>query len=330
MANQKTLEDLAKQVIDSQEGLMSVEDLKTFFDDKPQATEPINQVAVEPAPAPAPQASPVPPVPTEPVVSKPTIPESVPDKFRDADLATSLDKISKSYTELEAELNKEREERQKLDGMLQNLSTQSPQDIQTPQVGDVDQDDVEESLFFEKPKEATKKVASQVAAAMLMAYHNQLTEASKRIQYVEAFKAQHPDFADYKEDMAMILKARPDLDKKVDSLPSVYEMAKSRYRARLDKMRKELGVSEPQPIPIPQPVPPKPQMTDEQLIEKAKAAILDELKRRRAATGITGGTVPTSPTDRTQPTVTEKPLTPEEQIFEDMRNSGRSKLSLEL
>ncbi len=325
MAN-KTLEDLAKQVIDSQEGLVSVEDLKTFFDDKPQAINPVNQVAVEPVPAPAPQASPEPPVvPTEPVVSKPIIPNSVPEKFRDEDAMASLDKISRSYVELEAELNKEREERVKLDGMLQNLSGTPLETLPPTPVGDFDQEEVEESLFFDKPKEATKKVASQVAAAMLIAYHNSLTEASKRVQYVETFKTQHPDFADYKEDMAAILKARPDLDKRVDSLPAVYETAKVRYRSRLDKMRKELGVSEPTPIPQP-----KPTLTDEQLIDRAKTVILDELKKRKAASGITGGTVITNPVDRVQPVVTTKPKTPEDLIFEEMMGSGRSKLSIEL
>lgn len=327
MANQKTLEDLAKQVIDSQEGLMSVEDLKTFFDDKPQATNPVNQVPVEPVTAPTPQASTEPPVIiTEPVVSKPTIPDFVPDKFKGGDPATSMERMARSYVELEAELNKEREERTKLDGMLQNLSTPT---LDTPvtSVGDFDQDEVEESLFFDKPKEATKKVASQVAAAMLMAYHTQLTEASKRIQYVEGFKSQHPDFADYKEDMAAILKSRPDLDKRVDSLPIVYETAKARYRGRLDKMRKELGVTEP--IPQVQPTS-KSTLTDEQLIERAKTAILDELKKRRAASGITGGTAITNPTERGQPVITEKPKTPEDKIFEEMMGSGRSKLSIEL
>jgi hypothetical protein len=327
MAN-KTLEDLAKQVIDSQEGLMSVEDLKTFFDDKPQATNPVNQVAVEPAPAPAPQASPEPPVvPTEPAVSKPTIPDSVPEKFRDVDATASLDKLSKSYAELEAELNKERAERANLDKMLQTLSNPAFDAPPPAPVGAPSQEDVEESLFFEKPKEATTKVASQVAAAMLIAYHNSLTEASRRVQYVEGFKAQHPDFADYKEDMGMILKARPDLDQKVQSLPVVYEMAKARYVARLDKMRKELGVTTPQPT---QPTQPKSTLTDAELIDKAKTAILDELKKRKAATGITGGTVPTSPTERGHPAVTTKPKTPEDVIFEEMINSGRTKLSLEL
>jgi hypothetical protein len=328
MQNQKTLEDLAKQVIDSQSGLMSVEDLKTFFDDKPQATNPVNQVAVEPVIAPTPQASPEPPVTiTEPVMSKPTIPDFVPDKFKDGDPATSMERMARSYVELEAELNREREERYKLDGMLQTLSS-TPQDTPVSQVEGFDQDDVEESLFFDKPKEATKKVASQVAAAMLMAYHTQLTEASKRVQYVEGFKAQHPDFADYREDMAAILKARPDLDKRVDSLPIVYETAKARHKARLDRMRKELGVTES--IPQVQSTQPRSTLTDDQLIERAKTAILEELKKRRAASGITGGTVITSPTERGQPVVAEKPKTPEDRIFEEMMSSGRSKLSIEL
>lgn len=125
----------------------------------------------------------------------------------------------------------------------------------------------------------------------------------------------------------MILKSRPDLDQKIQSLPIVYEMAKARHNARLDQMRKELGVTAPQPV---QPTQPRSTLTDAELIDKAKTAILDELKKRKAATGITGGIGTTNPADRGQIAVTNKPKTPEDEIFEEMMGSGRSKLSLEL
>jgi len=334
MANQKTLDDLAKQVIDSQAGLMSVEDLKVFFEDVPPAQAPINQTPVGPVSAPAPQASTEPPAPiAEPVVSQPNILESMPEKFKDADAKTSVDKLVKSYAELEAELIKERGEKERLDNIVQTISNQtipSVEDTVQPQIGLPDQDDVEESLFFEKPKEATTKVASKVAAAMLIAYHNALTEAQKRVQYVEQFKATHPNFNTYRDDMAMILKARPDLDKRVEALPMVYEMAKARYIARLDKMRKELGI-QPEPIPVPPvPIPAPTAMTEAELIEKAKVAILAELQRRKAATGITGGVTPINPVDRAQQIVTQQPKTQEDAIFDEMMGSGPKKLELNL
>ena len=334
MSNQKTLDDLAKQVIDSQAGLMSVEDLKVFFEDVPIAQAPINQTPAEPVIAPAPQASTETPAPVaEPVVSQPNIFEFMPEKFKDVDAKTSVNKIVKSYGDLEVELKKEREERANLDKMLQNLSTPAPLVDDTPmqpQMGNIDQEEVEDSLFFEKPKEATKKVASQVAAAMLIAYHTALTEAQKRVQYVEGFKTNHPDFNDFREDMAMILKARPDLDKRVEALPMVYEMAKARYKSRLDKMRKELGV-QPESIPISSPIiPAQSTLTNEELIEKAKTAILAELQKRKAASGITGGVSPVTPTDRTQQTITQKPKTQEEIIFDEMMGSGPKKLDISI
>jgi hypothetical protein len=167
---------------------------------------------------------------------------------------------------------------------------------------------------------------------MLIAYHNALTEATRRVQFVEAFKVQHPDFVNYQEDMAFILKARPDLDKKAENLPMVYEMAKARHRARLDAMRKELGIptgtlpSTPAPAPSPAPS----TATEAELIEKAKAAILAEINKRRAASGITGGVPPTSPQARANPTVTEVPKTVEDQIFDEMLGSGPKKLEINL
>ena len=50
----------------------------------------------------------------------------------------------------------------------------------------------------------------------------------------------------------------------------------------------------------------------------------------KAASGITGSVGTTNPTDRAQTPVTTRPKTPEDAIFEEMMDSGRSKLSLDL
>lgn len=334
MPERKTIDDLAKQVIDAQAGLMSVEDLKVFFEDEPTAPNPTIQTPVEPVIAPAPQASTATPAPTaEAVVSQPSVQEFLPEKFKDVDDVTSTKKLVKSYADLEAELKKEKESRENLDRMVQNLSTPpEPAQSVVPTPTMEDTEDVDDSLFFEKPKEATtrvsKKVATEVAAAMLIAYHNALTEASKRVQYVEAFKVDHPDFAEYREDLAVILRARPDLDKKPESLPMVYEMAKSRHRARLEQMRKELGVTTPAtPTPL---APAPPAVNEAELTEKIKAAVIAEIQKRKAASGLTGGGSPTSPTERGAPVVIQQPKTREEEIFDEMQASGPKQLSLNL
>lgn len=333
MTTNKTIEDLAKQVVDSQAGLMSVEDLKVFFEDTPTAApSPTNQTTVEPANAPAPQAPAVTPAATaEPAVSQPNILDFMPEKFRDADPKTSIEKLTRSYAELEAELMKEREARAESDRMIQNLSSPQPT-VDMPPMGPIEGqqnlEDVDDSMFFDKPKEATTKVATQVATAVLVAYHNALSEASKRVQYVNEFKAARPDFNEYREDMAAILKLRPDLDKRVESLPVVYDLAKARYRARLDKMRRDLGVTATS-TPT-SPVQPTTQPIDEsKLIEKVTAAIVAEINKRKAASGFTGAT-PVSPTDRAAPTVTQTPKTPEDEVFDEMMGSGPKKLSLNL
>jgi hypothetical protein len=336
MTSQKTLEDLAKQVIDSQSGLMSVDDLRVFFEDTPVATNPETKPTVEPVIAPVPPVTPSVAPTAEAVVSQPDVRDFVPERFRDVDAKTSVEKLTRSYAELEAELNKEREERARLNKLLEGETPTVPiataptpamSDFPTDAIGNQADTEVDDSMFFEKPTEATTKVASKVAAAMLVAYHNALSEASKRMQYVENFKAAHSDFNEYKEDMALVLKNRPDLDKKVESLPTVYEMAKARYRARLERMRKELGVETKEPVPT---VPVKPGMTEAELVERVKSALLAEVNRRRAATGITGGGPPVNPSERTQAVVSVKPITPEEQIFADMMGSGPKKLDLNL
>jgi len=341
----KTLDDLAKQVIDNQAGLMSVEDLKVFFEDEQPAQNPTNQTTVEPVAAPAPQASTATPAPNaEPVVSQPTAQGLVPDKFLDEDLVTSVQKLTKSYGEVEAELKREKEERARLETMVQNLSVPQvsdqptmamPQQVSQPAQ---DVDDVDDALFFDKPKEATtkvsKRVASEVAAAMLIAYHNALTEASKRVQYVEAFKAQHPDFPKYREDMAFILRARPELDKKAENLPMVYEMAKVRYNSRLDAMRKELGVPNVQPdipaAPAPTPIPTTTAPNESELVEKVKTALMAEINRRKAASGLTGGGTPTSPANRSTNAVTQVPKSDEDALFDEMMASGPNRLAINL
>ena len=321
----KTLDDLAKQVMDTQAGLMSVEDLKVLFEEVPQVQNPIQQTPVEPV-APTPQVPAEPTVqPTEPVLEKPSILGIIPDKFKDVDEKTSVEKLAKSYAELEAELKKSKGEKEELAKLVNTLSStpQVTEPIQ-PSIPGTPSEEVDDTLFFEKPGEASRKIATQVAANMLMAYHQSILEAQKRIKFVEEFKATHPDFETYREDVAFVLRARPDLDKSYTSLPAVYEMAKHRYATRVDKMKESLGL-QPQTEPA---QPAKPAVDDAALVERVKAVLVEEIKKRRAASGIQGGSTPSTPATRTEPVVKTVPKTPEDEIFEEMLKSGPARLKL--
>jgi hypothetical protein len=169
-------------------------------------------------------------------------------------------------------------------------------------------------------------VAARIAAAAIVQYHT----AMERQRFIEGFKAQHPDFDNYREDMLAILRMRPDLDQNPGNLPIVFEMAKQRYAKRLDDMKSAMGIATPAPTPTPAPAatPAPVTMTEEQMaamearmLEKAKAALLEEAKKRRAAQGTLGGST-TTPTARVAPTATVKPKTPADEIFDEMLASG--------
>lgn len=323
----KSLEDLTKQVLDTQAGLMSVEDLKVLFEDVPTAPSPTPQATVEPGTAPAPQAPSGTPAIAEPVAVKPNILELVPEKFRSGDEKTSIEKIVKSYAELESELNKNKREKEELERLVSSLST--PQQVvePVPSVPDAGVEEDDDSVFFEKPSASSRTIARQEAARVLLTYHNALQEAQKRVAFVENFKASHSDFETYKEDVAFILRSRPDLDKNYTMLPVVYEMAKQRYATKVEKLKATLGLQN-QPAPTPQPSPPP--VDEAAIVERVKTLLADEIKKRRVASGIQGGSTPISPADRSNTAAKTVPQTPEDAIFEEMLQAGPAKLKLEL
>jgi hypothetical protein len=161
-----------------------------------------------------------------------------------------------------------------------------------------------------------------MAAAQIIAYHVQ----QERQKYVEAFKAQNQDFERYREDMMAILRARPELDKDERNLPIVYELAKQRYATRLAAMRNDLGIQQSQAS---QPTPPVDMdAVTKAAYLKARDDILAEIENRRRASGIQGSSSAVTPEVRVQPRVTEKELSPDEQIIQDMLNSGPKRLTL--
>lgn len=333
----KTLDELAKKVIDSQEGLVSTADLEALFSDGIVTPVPtIVQSAAGPVPSPtitAPSSSASPLPPGEPVKEEPAISEFIPEKFRDKDPKVAMQKWHKSYSDLESELARQKDEMSNLNKIVKTLSEPElkPITTTTQPITQTTDDDVEDSTFFDKPKEATSKIAAKIAAQTVLQYHNVMERARK----VQEFRGVHKDFDELRSEMTDILKARPDLDQNVDNLPYVYDTAKKMRTKKLEQMREALGI--PMPVTL-QPVVPEPVITTvtaEQMIEiekkafdKAKEALLEEIKRRRVASGNLGGTT-TTPSERILPTTTTKPKSDEDVIMDEMLAAGHGK-TLEL
>lgn len=335
MANEnKTLDQLVKQVQDSQQGLISQDELMALFrEEEPAASNsPPQQQPVVAAPQPIPQApaaSAAPPA--VPVQGEPNdILGRVPEKFRDKDVATSLEKFSNSYLELEQARQKDREELARLRELVEGLSrtpasTSQPQTqvpIQGTPTDDIEFDDVE---YLEKPKETIRKtvekMATKIAAQAISNYHNVLTETARRQQLMTDFRKEHSDFDTYVEDMRAIIQARPDLDNNPNALPTIYEFAKQRYSKRIEAMKTQLGVQPQQTT-----------MTDEvkqallkEATERAKKEIFEEVAKRRNASGTVPSGNPTTPQQRVEDQPREKPKTYGEELFDAMMASGPTK-----
>lgn len=319
--------ELAKQVLDTQAGI-TPEQLKALIEAETQTPAPTSQAAVEPAPAPAPQAptgqpAVAQPAPTEPATGQPNVLDMIPEKFRAKDVPTSLGNITKSYSELEAALKKEKDETANLNKLVQSFMTKEPTYAPAPAAPAAEPVEVDDASFFERPTESVKRIAAQMAAAQIVAYHVQ----QERQKYVEAFKFQHQDFDNYREDMIAILKTRPDLDKDERNLPFVFDLAKQRYAARLNAMRQDLGLQPPAAQPAAAPAVDMDAVTKAAYL-KARDDILAEIENRRKASGIQGGSPSVTPESRVQPRVTEKPVSAEDKIIQDMLNAGPKKLTL--
>lgn len=316
--------ELAQQVMHTQEGI-TPEQLKALLDPGTTTTQPVTtqQPAVEPAPAPAPPAPTAPAAPAAPVQGEPVDLSLIPEKFRSKDVPTSVKNMTKSYSELEDELRKQKDEVANMQKLVQSFIDREPSYTPAAPAQPVPvAPDVDDAAFFEKPTESVKKIAAQMANAQIVAYHI----AQQRQAFVDGFKAQHPDFESFRPDIMEILRARPDLDRDEKNLPLVYELAKQRYQQRIAAIRKEIGVAGSQPSTTQ--TPQDPEAIRAAAYEQAKNEIIAELTQRRAASGLQGSSPATSPNDRVQPRVTVQPISDEDKIIQDMLNSGPQKLKL--
>ena len=324
----KSIEDLAKEVLDTQEGLKSVDDLKTLFETprpQPAVAPAVPQQVAEPTPAPTAVAPTVTVPPTvEPPKGEPDVLGLVPEKFRDKDVQTAIGKFTKSYADLEAELKKEKDERANMQKIIDSLA--APKPSVTPSIPLPTEEAFDDAAVFEKPVEVITKIAEKIASQKVLQYHAD----NERAKYIENFRAQHKDFDQVRPEMMEVLAVRRDLDSDQRNLPIVYELAKQLKAKKIADLRASLGLAASQPVAQPTPTPAPVPEDREKLKEELLEAIRSELQKRKAASGIQGGSTPVNPTDRLQPAPTQKTLTPEEAILAEMLASGPKKLAIDL
>lgn len=342
--NAKTLKELEKMVIDGQMGLQSVEDLEALFrDTAPQPVVPATAPPVEPpttqtGQAPAQQAA---PPAAQAGEGEPKIDDVlglVPEKFRDKDVRSSVEKMGKSYTELEQQFQKQQEEVARLKEFVDSyMAPKRPDAPMTQQpiprvgapIGEESQS-FEDVDYLERPGEVIPKVAEAVAKKLvdqgIQNFYQYLIVEAQRQKILGDFKQAHPDMDTYVKDMQDIVAERPDLNKSLDSMPLVYEMAKRRYQKRIDDMKSQLGLQQSTPGAAPTNQPTANVDVKAQLRQALKE-LVEENQKRKAASGIVGGSATTTPGQRTDDTLREKPMTEEEQIFEAMMKSGPKSLS---
>ena len=346
----KTFDTLAKEVADMQFGLRSEEDLAALFGDgepvvvEPQPVEPPTPVVVEPQTPQVPEPQPVTPAPAPQVT--PDILETLPERFKDKDVQGALQKAVKSYTDLESDFRRQTEELDKLRGIVSAVANtpgilspttqqpvRQPTSVQRPAANaqGIDLEEViPDSDFFEKPGEAvTKKtrqeafkLANEIVAQRILEYHDWNT----RQVLIKDFRKDHKDFDSVKNDMIAIAQARPDIDQMPpeQSLPILYDLAKERQRLQVETWKKTLGIPEPAIVqPTPAPVVAQPTTSVEQMKAEVLAQIAEEIKRRKAASGITGSSpATTEPQVRATEKPVEKPKTYAEEVFDRMLTSG--------
>jgi hypothetical protein len=271
--------------------------------------------------APDPNAAP----PAEPSTGEPDLLAVLPDKFKSKDVKESISKMVQSYSELETRLAKQGDELAKARQAAQEPAARParvpvrevpPQ----PSVPPVSEDD--EMTFLDKPRSESRKEAAQIVWQAIQAYDTWRT----RTDFINKFRGEHPDFDNYRNEMAEILAQRTDLNQDFGSLPVVYQMAKDLFNKRVQSA-----------------ITPTPQVNVEELEAKLRAKldaeyqereknmvskILEGVRKRQAAGGISStGSPPVNPADRAG-NPKQTPQTPEEKEFQDMLNAGPRRLDV--
>jgi len=339
---QKSIEQL-KDKVHSGLDLLSDQELALLFAESesepqnaptPQATQP------EPSGAPASVET------TPPVVEAPKgqaeLLNLMPEKFRDKDEAASLTKMLKAMQDQEAELTRKSQEVSQLQNVVQELSRKpreeyrqpTPQPTPPPVRAPEPEVEMDDLGFLDNPVANAKVIAERVARQVA-------EEVSKRVSVeqirdydtfslrrttFEKFRSEHSDFDNIKAEFAEACRIHPEWDSDISGLPKLYDFAKTLAKAK--------GVSMPTNVSTTTSVTDMEKLRAEiraeveaSSYEKAKQAITEEIKRRKAAAGIMSSTSTTAQEkSEVVPRTTAK--TQEEEDFDAMMKSGPRSLDI--
>lgn len=319
-AQRKTLEELQAEV-EKGLGLTSDEDLKALFDDvdlnTPGQTTPANPPAQH-AGSQATQSGNVTPATGQPV----DVLTHIPEEFRDKDVPTSLGKMTKSISETRSAMSNQAKELQELRDLVESLRQPASAVPHEPQPHRADQpqedpdEDIDDSMIIEKPKEMIKKLAQREAARIAIAALTQYDTAARRERAIEAFRTSHPDFDGLRDEMGAVVKEYPQLNRDPNALPKIYDLAKKRAEKKMEALRVSMGATS---TPI----------NEEEIIAKAVDRIKQEVAKRRSASGTLPAGQGVSPDQRVTSPQRTIQKTPDEQLFDEILNSGPAKLTIE-
>ncbi len=314
----KDLQELTDRVHSGLDTLSDA-DLNLLFEEAEKQVAPTPPITPDPqqvSPAPT-TVEPTPPV-GESDKGQADLLNALPEQFRDKDVAASVHKMSDAFTSLQAKSTQDSQELSELRRMVSDLTNRkgaipNPTVTETPKVEEVDDTD-----FFDKPGENSKKIAKQVFGELIREYDTFIV----RRDALNRFKSTHSDFDTFQAEILEACKVHPEWDNDITALPRIYEAAKS---LAADKARR---------------VNPAPTINVEELtakiraeveagaVDKARQSILEEIRKRKAAAGITSSTSPTDPATRLQAQTKTTPMTSEEKTFDDMMRSGPKGLGL--
>jgi hypothetical protein len=337
MANDKgrTIEEL-KDKVHSGLDTLSDEDLAVLFAEAEQVAQ------VTPQPDPTTSVAPASAEPTPPVVEAPKgqaiLMDLVPEKFREKDDAASLTKMIKALQEQETALTQKSQEVSQLQNVVQELSRKPREEYRAPQPTaqptaqpktpepEVEVDDLG---FLDSPvanakaiaTQVAKQVAEEVARRVSVEQIRDYDTFTLRRTTFDQFRKDHPDFDTVKAEFSEACRIHPEWDNDINGLPKLYDLAKTLAKAR----NVAPAVTPAQPAPVIDIEKLTAEITarvEAQAVEKAKQAILEEIKKRRAAAGIISTSPATNPADRVTPSTRTVPLTPGEKTLQDMLDSG--------
>lgn len=314
----KTLEQLTKEINSSELGL-SQEDIASLFVPEDKAP-PVAGPGTNPpesgnqtGKAPVDQAPPSQDPGGGRQEQPSNINELLPEKFRDADPKQSISKIANSYAELEKELHKKSEDLSRLSKYVQELINKSPKTQPMPQQGQTPDDN--SNWDWEKPRDEVRKLITEIVPQIVLAGIQQYDTYATKRQIIDEFKKQHPDVDNYRSEIAEVLREHPELDSDSNALPRIYELAKEKSQSKYKKVAEQMGIVDEDKLLA-------------KAVELAKSKILEEVRQRKAASGALPGSTPVTPTERMATNQPQKPLTPEEELFRQMLESGPKTLNL--